>query len=201
MDEWFCNQNIPYLRYSDDIIVFATGEEELKQSVDQIKLFLDCKGLKINHEKEVYTKPGEQIEFLGFEFFDGTIQVSDITLKKIKGKLKRKARALYRWKLRNNISDERVIKAYIRFVNRKLYQNHFPGEITWCRWYFPIITTPDKLKCIDEYTIDCIRFLKTGNYGKKNKNLRYETIQNYGYKSLVNQFWKYKSGTYFLHNE
>ena len=131
-----------------------------------------------------------------FEFSKNHINISDMTLKKIKDKIKRKSRSLYRWKIRKNASNERTARAMIRFLNNKFYHNAIKGEITWCRWYFPLVTKDNKLKQIDEYAISNIRYLYTGRYGKSNYNLGYQEIKSMGYRSLVNSFWKYKKGRY-----
>lgn len=199
MDEFFYEKNIPYARYSDDVIVFSNSHEEIVFCEREIKEFLDTKGLEINPKKEMRTVPGETVEYLGFEFAGDQINISYMTEKKIKDKIKRKARALYRWKKRKNASDERTARAMIRYLNNKFYHNSIKGEITWCRWYFPLITQDDKLKQIDEYAISAIRYLYTGKYGKKNYDLGYQEIKSMGYRSLVNSFWKYKKGTYEAH--
>lgn len=109
----------------------------------------------------------------------------------MKDKLRRKARSLYRWKIRKGADNERTVRAYIRFLDRKYFDNHVRGEITWCRWYFPVITTDEKLKILDRYAISQIRYLYTGKHGKKNYGLRYETIKQMGFQSLVNRFYKF----------
>lgn len=196
MDEWFSKREIPYIRYSDDIIVFSEDSTKLREYEKVIYDFLKHKKLDINPEKEKRTSPGEAVEFLGFTYTDQDIFVSPITVKKLKSKMKRKAKALYRWRHRKDATAERTIKAYIRFLNKKFYHNTVNGEMTWCLWYFPLITSDAQLKEIDEYAISCIRYLATGNYGKKNYNLRYHEIKQMGYKSLVNNFWKYKRGEF-----
>lgn len=194
LDEWFAERGILYARYSDDIIVFSESPQEIAEYETVIKEFLKEKKLELNPEKETHTVPGEKIEFLGFTFSEHRAEVSDMTIKKMKDKLRRKARALYRWKLKKPADDERTAKAFIRFLNKKFYDNPVRGEITWCRWYFPVITDDLKLKILDEYAVQCIRYLYTGKHGKKNYDLRYEQIKELGFQSLVNQYWKFKKG-------
>lgn len=201
MDKWFWDKKIVYVRYSDDIIVFSDKAELIDSYESKIKEYLSIKQLAINPRKEIKTTRGEKVEFLGFEFSGKEINISDMAEKKIKGKIKRKARALYRWKIKKSANNERAVRAYIRYLNNKFYHNYIKGEITWCRWYFPLITIDDKLKVIDEYAISNIRYLCTGKYCKKNYNLRYYDIKKMGYNSLVNSFWKYKSGKYYIDDE
>ena len=190
MDEFFEKRKIPYIRYSDDVIVFAETEEEIKEYEEYVKKFICGKGLSINKSKEVRTVPGEPIEFLGFRFEDGRIDVSRVSLMKLKGKMKRRARKIYRWKLRKGVDNEAAIRLYIRFLNQKFYDNPIHEEITWSRWFFPVLTTDRSLRVIDGYAVDCIRYIATGRYGKKNYNIRYEDIRRMGYRSLVKEFWK-----------
>lgn len=196
LDAYFAKNDISYIRYSDDIIVFAGQEEELAEYERIIKNTLAKKNLIINEKKEYRFQPGDRIEFLGFEFFQDDVRVADISVQKLKGKMKRKARAIYRWKIRNQVPDEKAALAYIRFLNRKFYENPIHGEITWCRWYFPVITKEDKLKSIDQYAIDCIRYVYYGSYGKKKYNLRYDKIQELGFQSLVYSYWRFRNRTY-----
>ena len=190
MDAYFEKENILYARYSDDVIVFARTEAKLQEYVKIIDTFLQKYCLSVNPEKVKITKPGEKWEFLGFSYQDGVIDLADVALQKMKGKLKRKARAIYRWKRVNGKKDEYAIRAYIKYLNKKFFNNPVQNEITWCRWYFPIINTEESLRVLDHYTQDCIRYLVTGRYSKANYNLRYETMKELGYRSLVNEYYK-----------
>ena len=95
-----------------------------------------------------------------------------------------------RWKVRKLIDAEKAARVYIKYFNRKFFENPVKSELTWCRWYFPVITTDTTLREIDHYMQECIRFLYTGKHTKRNYNLRYETIKELGYRSLVNEYHK-----------
>lgn len=192
LDEWFASRGITYARYSDDIIVFASSEEEIRLYESRIKAFLCQRRLEINPKKEVRTAPGEPWEFLGFSIKQTGVDISTISLEKIKDKMRRKARALVRWKKRKGAEAERAMRAFIRHFNAKFYDNPTQNDITWCRWYFPTITTDESLRQIDEYMLSCIRYIATGRHTKANFNLRYEEIKALGYRSLVHSFYQYK---------
>ena len=199
MDRTFAARNIPYARYSDDIIVFGKSPEEIEAYRKEILGFLAEKDMTVNPAKVFYAKPGEAWDFLGITYQNGTIDVARASVEKLKHKMKRKAKALYRWKVRKGASDEKAIRAFIRHFNRKLYDNPVRSELTWCRWFFPVITTDRSLKELDAYMIDNIRYLVTGKHTKANYNLRYETIKGYGFKSLVHAY--YESGRSNLQRE
>lgn len=192
LDEWFAERNIIYARYSDDIIVFAETPELIAEYEQKIKSVLAEKKLEVNRKKEYRTIPGEPWEFLGFSVAVDGIDLAAISLQKMKDKMRRKARALVRWKNRTGACNERAILAFIRHFNRKFYDNPKQHEVTWCRWYFPTITTSKSLRILDEYMVSCVRYIATGKHTKANYNLRYEEIKELGYRSLVNAYYYYK---------
>lgn len=189
MDFYFQEKKILYARYSDDIIVFADSEAELNEYIKTIREFLKKYELTINERKECLTKPGEAWNFLGFAYSDGRIDISPVSVEKIKKKMKRKARALLRWKKRKHADPERAVKAFIRTFNKKMYDNPMNNELTWCRWYFPVINTDKSLKIIDQYMQDCIRYIASGKYTKAGYNFRYEQMKALGYRSLVHSYY------------
>lgn len=189
MDRAFAERGIVYARYSDDIVVMAGTEEKLCEYREEILTRLEERGMTVNPAKVYQAEPGEPWEFLGISFHNGVVDVAKASVEKMKGKMKRKAKALYRWKIRKGASDEQTIRAYIRFFNRKFYHNPNKSELTWCRWFFPVINTTESLKELDRYMVANIRFLVTGRYTKANYQLRYETIKGYGFRSLVNAYY------------
>ncbi len=197
LDAYFYERDITYARYSDDIIVFAKSETELKEYENRIKAFLNERNLTINERKEFHTPPYERWEFLGFSINRSSVDISDASFEKIKAKLRRKARAILRWKKKTDATDEWAIRAYIKHFNKKFFHNDKENELTWCRWYFPAINTTRRLKEIDEYMISCIRYIATGKHTKANYNLRYEKIKALGYISLVNAYYRFKRGKDF----
>ena len=42
------------------------------------------------------------------------------------------------------------------------------------------------------YVQECIRYVVTGQYNKKNYHFNYEKMKQCGYRSLVNEFYKMK---------
>lgn len=191
LDRYFEQRGILYARYSDDIIVFANTEGERAEYERVIIDKLHESGLTVNHKKEFRTSPGEEWEFLGFAYRDGRIDLAEAAVSKLKAKLRRKARTLVRWRRKNNAAPESAIKAYLKHFNRKFFDNPVHNEVTWALWYFPVITCTDRLREIDRYMQDCIRYIYTGRHTKANYNLRYDDIRALGYRSLVNAYYGY----------
>ena len=192
LDLYFYERKIPYARYSDDIIVFAESKEKLEEYRQYINDIIKERELVVNPEKESFFDPHTAWNFLGIEYCDKVIDLSNVTINKLKAKIKRKAHALYRWKLKKSASTEKVIKVMIRVFNRKFYEDNHANELTWSRWFFPMITTSEGIKKIDNYLLQYLRFLSTGRHCKQNYNVRYNTLKELGFKSLVNEYYKFK---------
>ena len=184
-----------YARYSDDIIAIADDYENILSVSDAIKDFISGRGLTVNPDKEQFSMPGEEWSFLGFSYHNGIVDVSDVAMKKLKAKIRRRARSIKRWQIRKNASSDRAMHAFIKAVNRKLYHSSDVNDLNWSRWYFPIINTDSSLKEIDAYILCWARFLISGKHNKSNYNVRYSKIKDAGFISLVNSWYKFrKSG-------
>ena len=147
LDEYFSGRGITYARYSDDIIVFADSEEELKTYKQTILDHLKSKGLKVNPDKEVTASPEEGFTFLGVEVKNGEIDIAPASVVKLKQKMRRKARALDRWHHRKGIDGTKAAAAFIRIFNHKLLEVNDDSDLTWSLWFFPVITTTKSQPC------------------------------------------------------
>jgi hypothetical protein len=196
LDRYFEERNIPYFRYSDDILIFAKDEEKLKEYVAIFKEILEHNKLIINESKIMLTKPYETFEFLGFSYDRGIIDLSFNTKRKIKAKIKRKAEALRRWQRSKNLTEDKAAIGFIKAMNKKFYGGNSKeideDAFTWSRWFFPNITTDRSLKEIDEYMQQYIRYVITGRHYKGNYKITYEQMKEWGYRSLVHEYYKTK---------
>lgn len=181
---------VVYCRYSDDIVIFSEDKEILDKARAMLHDFLCEYRLEINSDKETETSPGQPWTFLGFECDGKTVDVSRVSVRKLKSKMKRKARALRRWAEINDKDGTMAARAFIKHFNRKLYTSESNSEVNWSWWYFPQITTDRSLKEIDAYMQDCIRYAATGKRTKARFNFRYEQMKELGMKSLVNMWYK-----------
>jgi hypothetical protein len=191
MDRYFADLGVLYARYSDDIILFAPDKDDLEQKIELVHRCLSEAGLSINPSKEAITAPGQMWTFLGISYKDGVIDVAPVSVEKLKAKMRRKSRALKRWQARKGATGEQAAKAFVRVFNRKLFENPVQHELTWARWYFPLINTTASLKTIDEYSQSCIRYLATGKHTKAAYNFRYEDMKEIGYITLVNRYYSH----------
>ena len=189
LDRLFCDRHITYARYSDDIIVFADTEQEISEYAETIKNFLYNKKLMVNPSKESFSEPCQGFVFLGFSLKEGIVDIAPASVTKLKQKMRRKTRALMRWRKRNALDGEKAAKAFIRVFNRKLLESSNDSDLSWAYWYFPMITTTESLHTIDLYAQDCIRYLISGTHTKSRYNILYDDMKKLGYRSLVNAYY------------
>ena len=190
VDHYFYEAGVVYARYSDDIIVFAPDRPTLEAHKAQLLQFIVQHGLTVNPDKERIYTPEEPFEFLGFRCHGNEVGISASTIRKMKGKISRRARSLMRWRKRKGVGAERAMTVMIRHYNRKFFEDNDPEALTWSRWYFPVINQTDGLREIDQYLQQQIRFLSTGKHTKANYRVDYETLKRLGYRSLVNEFYR-----------
>lgn len=189
LDHVLTEQASAYARYSDDIIMFGENAEHIEELRLHTGALLESHGLMINPAKEHLTEPGETWEFLGIAYKQGTVDLSMATQQKLKGKIRRKARALRRWMLRKEATPERAVAAMIRSMNRKLFDGGGRHELTWARWFFPLITTSQSLAALDAYMQQELRTIATGKHSKLNYRMSYDKLKELGYRSLVNEYY------------
>lgn len=191
LDGLFAAQGIPYARYSDDVILFAPTQAELFAQAERLRIVLTERGLALNPSKESFFTPESGWTFLGFCCRDGEIDVAPATLDKLKAKMRRKTRALARWRSRSGHTGEQAAAAFIRIFNRKLLERPTGSELSWSSWFFSVITTTRSLHEIDAYAQDCLRYLVSGTRTKARYNVRYEALKALGYRSLVHAYYEH----------
>lgn len=202
VDAYFAQQGVPYFRYSDDILIFARTAEDLARRQEQLYQMIKTHGLAINPDKVHVSAPGEAWEFLGFCYRGGEIDLSDMTMKKIKARIKRKADALRRWQRKKGLAGEKAAIGLIHAMNYKFFgsdgdssaatEEGENSDFTWSRWFFPNLTVDDGLHKIDNYFQEYIRYAVTGRHYKGNYRIRYAQLKEWGYRSLVHEFYRNK---------
>lgn len=196
-DFFFEKEGVLYFRYSDDILLFADSLSELQRRKEQLYSRIAQLGLSVNPDKVKIYKPGDALEFLGFSYCNGEIDLSENTIRKTKARIKRKAEALRRWQRNKRLSDEKAAIGFIKAMNRKFYGNadgegNGDDEFTWNRWFFSNLTADTGLKEIDAYMQEYIRYTVTGRHYKGNYRIRYETMKDWGYRSLVHEYYEWR---------
>jgi len=203
LDKYYEGLNIPYFRYSDDMIIFFDDKKQLDENFLFIKDFLKQKNLQLNMDKYHVSEPGTPWEFLGFSYHDDRIDLSEGTIMKMKGKIRRKARKLYTARKKNGLSFEKAAKAMISSFDHKFYDLKGDNDFTWIRFYFPLLNCTDGLHEIDKYMVMYLRYLYSGHHSKANFRVNYQQLKKLGYTPLKAEYyrWKKENRELYLQNQ
>ena len=79
VDKYFEEYGVEYFRYSDDVLIFADGKEDMEKIMDIFLTKVKENKLRLNESKVSLYKPYESFEFLGFSYNNGIIDISDNT--------------------------------------------------------------------------------------------------------------------------
>ena len=192
VDDYYAQNNVDYFRYADDIIIFAHSSTELESYTHTLKEFIKKFKLTINSDKENYYYPNDKFEFLGFSFYNDLVDLSDSSIKKIKGRIKRSARGFRRWMIKHKAEAEYTLKAMNRKFNNKFYKVKDSNDLNWSLWYFPLINTTKSLNIIDKYMQENLRYIVCGKYNQRNfRKVPYEVLKKCNYKPLVHEYYEY----------
>ena len=85
---------------------------------------------------------------------------------------------------------------FIKAMNCKFYGGNNEDtqeDFTWCRWFFPNIMVDTSLMEIDKYMQEYIRYIITGRHYKGNYRITYEQMKEWGYRSLVHEYYMLRS--------
>ena len=186
-----------YARYSDDILVLAPVAEIAKLE-QLVRLRLAERGLEVNERKTMRAAPGEPWDFLGFRYEPAhrTVRLAPITERKLKAKTTRLARRMLRWREQHEVPSTRVVEAFIRRSNRRLYG--VPGEraeFSWATWFLPLLGAADQLPPLDHHIAREVRYAATGRRTASARRLVPSSVlTEAGHLPLVAAYWAMRDG-------
>lgn len=192
MDEYFYPRAPLYCRYSDDIIIFARSRQEAEDYLQVFHRILEEKELKTNPKKTYLIEPGEEVEILGCKLKEGRLDISDHAMRKLKRKIRMRARFLVRNKWQQGLSDEECGLRMVQYCNKLFFGGGIAHQHTWARWLFPVITDTAGLEELDHYVQNTIRFSITGTMGDRRYRIRYQELKKLGYRSLVHAYYHFE---------
>lgn len=191
VDRYFFERAPLYCRYSDDVVILARDREEAEAYRRRLLEFLEERQLSTNAKKTRLVEPGETVEILGYNVCNGMIDISDHAMYKIKRKLRIRAKRILARKNEKHLSDAEAGTEMIRFCHRTFYGNNAKHELSWARWYFPVLNSIEGLREIDHYAQDAIRFVMNGSMHERRYSVRYDDIKALGYRSLVHTYYHF----------
>ena len=182
-----------YARYSDDIIFYTKSREEAQETYSLLLEEFESHGLTTHEdEKTGIYEPGEPYDYLGFHFDGAEVDIAKSSLKKLKRRMRMRAKRIGLDKKKRYPTPEEKAKRLIYLNHRTFYGKPDSNDLSWDRWAFPVITRTDTLHELDLYSQRCIRFLLTGKWSDCQYRIPYDTLKELGYESLVRAYYREK---------
>lgn len=207
IDNIMINKSEIYARYSDDIVIFANNKEELKELENTLVYNLSLIGLSVKEEKIQYYHNDDVITFLGLDITKDYIDVSEKSYKAIRRVIKQKCEKQRKLLETGKIEDkELAIRKAIQSIYNTIYYSlvsdkieHKGGRI---QYIFSSITRTDKLKQLDFYMLDTLRYVYSGKHNKGTvKILDTRKLESLGFIPFVKMFHLYKKDKDICINE
>jgi RNA-directed DNA polymerase len=193
LDEAMAQDGLGYVRYADDIVVFAETEVSAHQAVERLQSMTDALGLTPSLEKTRVVAPGEAFEFLGYEIRGSEVSIRPYAVNSLKRRIKR-ATLKRKWRQvdRRNLDTAEgrsVLQSIIARVNHTYI---YTGGNDWTR-HFCRCTSDAQIRELDRWIADRIRMAATKRWSSKNRRLiPYSVLRDLGWRPLVPLFYRWK---------
>lgn len=168
-----------YCRYNDDIIVYADSREKLMHCRSLTEESFALLKLPEKAEKVVFAEPGEFIDFLSFSIAGSKRKLlhPEVYLSILKVLTHRMIKVREQF----NLPAELCILMAIKRVDSLLVHLYM---------MLPFLTETEDLRIIDHAVQDCLRRVGSGKKGKRRYNIRYKTLTELGYKSIICRYYE-----------
>ncbi|MFM7097187.1 MAG: reverse transcriptase domain-containing protein [Gemmataceae bacterium] len=214
LDKEFHRNNVEFIRYADDIIIFSESREIARNNLNIYELFLKnnlC--LNVGSKNNVHSFE-EGFDYLGFHFKNKSKLIREKTIEKFKDKIrqitirKNKKRILFS-KLNRYIKTINMVIGFIpKREKGQPKKNLFVPKYAWAK-YFCLAYEPNdlilkQLKDLDCFIRDrlrrlyCLMFNKSIDFKKQDKsktlfiNKTNRKFKHNGLKTLEESFFRLK---------
>ena len=196
VDEEMSKRGLLYCRYSDDVCIVCRDKEDAEENMRVLKEMLNELNLELNPNKSGIVEPGQDLDLLGIKFAKGYTDLADNTFSKARNRFKHRANSLYRRVRRGKLTREKATTIMANYISGYFYGNEKKADEMghvhkWTDRFFPVITSSERLKIIDQVSEDCIRYVATGRKTNAKYRMTYSDIKALGFKPLVNSYYNW----------
>ncbi len=192
LDHYMVRSEFRYSRYGDDIIVWGRDENEARSAKRIIAEFCEKMMLDLHTAKTFIAAPGEQYEYLGYNFRGLTFTVSKNSLGNLKKWVHhRLQKGRYKTLKQHRLGEEETLRLIIDdFQSARNTQK----LVSWLR-YFQLISDPSQLKAVDKIIRERIGACVTQRFTQRNyKLVPSQKLRKQGLRSLVSLHFLMKRG-------
>lgn len=173
-----------YARYADDILIAASTQEELDELILILTHELQKKKLMLNERKTLRLAPGSSFSYLGWYIRGNQVDVSPDVLSELRVSIRSETKRLLIASRKNHLPENMRLFLAISRANRLIDCWRLADA-------FRVVSVHDGLRTIDHMLYDMIRTVASGKTGSGRYRIRHKQIQEWGYKSLVNRYYRF----------
>ncbi len=193
LDDTMVREGFHYVRYADDVIIFAEDEDRARRGQRLISLMAAKLRLDLSPEKSLLIRPGAEFEYLGYVIKGREVRIRPYATNSLKRRIKRvTSRRRYpglTTKALASKEGEEALRAIIAKVNRTYI---YKGGNDWTR-HFCRCTSDEQFRELDGWIADRIRACVTKRWALKNRRLvPYQLLRELGWKPLVPLFHRWR---------
>ena len=188
IDEYFMNQCDFYCRFTDDILVLCREDHRVFTLLFKLRDMARENKLELKKIKTELFSSNEPITIVGMRFEGSEIGVSHETIKKLKCKIKIRAKKAVQNARQTGISHEEAARRFLQETLKPFFHKDEKNETNYAMRYFPFITKDDGLRELDHWIQHCARFVLTEKWGKAQYRASYSQLKSLGYISLVHLY-------------
>ena len=183
-----------YLRYCDDLIVFADSQWQAQQAREAIADMVGRLGLTLNSRKSSLLPPGGRFVHLGYEFDGQGVRIGPRALNKFKGRIRgatsRKSTGKLNGGALHSDAGRTVLREIIAQVNKEICGD---TPRNWAR-YFARCDFDDQFRQLDFWIRDRVRAAATNRWNKGNyRAIPTPLLQELGLRSLVGEYYTWRN--------
>lgn len=193
LDETMSQRGFQYLRYADDIFVFARSRQEAEEAHRVLGEETTKLKLELSQDKTYIVPPREEYECLGYRVRGREITVRPFAINRLKQRIRRitsrhKSSGLKLDALATAEGQEKI-RRLISQVRRAYIYRH--GS-EWAR-HFCRATNDAQFRQLDAWIADRVRAAITGRWSGRNRRLLPSPLlRQLGLVSLTSRFWRWK---------
>jgi RNA-directed DNA polymerase len=194
LDRLMREQGHLYLRYCDDLIVFAESRSEAHEAREAIADMVGRLALTLNSRKSSLLPPGGRFVHLGYEFDGQRVRIGPRALNKFKARIRgttsRKSGGRPTRGALQSDAGRAALREVIAQVNREICGD---APRNWAR-YFARCDFDDQFRQLDSWIRDRVRAAVTMRWNKGNyRAVPTQLLQELGLRSLVGEYYTWRN--------
>ena len=166
-----CGPKIRYQRYADDILVFGSSKNGVRNAAETLLGSLHRLGLSENQDKTGFLTRDNEHDYLGYRFRDGVIGIPPRNILRAKKRIFGWTRPSRFFKQRDARQSKAIVKSVAKAADKRVW--------LWVS-FFDLVTDPTVFRNLDRFLTRRTAIAISGGRGRQLSNSDYSLIGRFG---------------------